>query len=103
MTLRVDGFSGGCLDKHMRRHFSYAIGQSDADRLREDQSTRGIEIFAHTLGVDLQARQHFRQMVKRARGNAEEVSEGFPFGLPSPQAAFEFLRHRRKNRGHEAW
>ena len=98
-----DGFPGSCLDEHVSRHFTHAVGQGESDGFGEDQSSGSLEVAEHPFRMHFEPWQHFGEMMKRARGDAEQFRKSLPFRLPTTQTPLEFLRRGRQDGGDKAW
>ena len=66
VAILLASFLAGGFDEKLSGHFAHTVSESHGDGLGENEAVGEFEIVAHALGVDFQARQHLRQMMKRA-------------------------------------
>ena len=85
----------------MGGRFSESGSEGHGDCLSEDEPVGGLEIFEHASGVDFEMRKHSREVMESAAGEAHDFGEGFPFGVPTTQAALVFLNHGTEQRADE--
>jgi len=91
-------FGGSGLDDFMRVRFPESGSEGHSDCLAEDKSVGGVKIFEHASGIDFEMREHFPEVMKSAPGEADDFREGFPFGVPTAEAALLFLNHGTEQR-----
>ena len=104
VATRGAGTLASLLDQFVRFDAGDFFGESHGYGLGENQAVSEFKILAHALWVELELRNRAGEMMQSASGEADDVRQGFPFGVPSAETAFLLLNHggehRADQRGH---
>src|SRR5690348_5727793 len=81
---------------------THTWSERHCERLRHHQTAWTFKVIAHTVWMDLQSLDGSDQAVQSTRGEAEEIWQHRPLGLPGSGGAFMLLDHRAKRHRHNS-
>ena len=81
--------------------FADLLAEHHRDSFGIDKAMRDLQVLEHSIGIDFQADEDSQHAMQRASAQSKQLGQGLPFGMPSTQSSFVFLRHRSEHGGGE--